>query len=110
MPQRPRPDELDHHDLRSHSQHRFRIYGGEEVRLTDLRGRYGAPDPDVTVAFKNVELAGRLSTLQGFAEALAGILTETLVHRDEIETYEVDTVERRRPIVGPSAVVPRSQE
>ena len=78
--------------------------------MTDLRGRYGAPDPDVTVAFKNVELSGRLSTLQGFAEALAGILTETLVHRDEIETYEVDTVERRRPIVGPSAVVPRSQE
>jgi hypothetical protein len=109
MPQRRRPDELDHHDLSAHSQHHFRIYGGEEIRLMDLRGRYGAPDPDVTIAFKNVRLSGRVSTLRGFADTLAGILMETLVHRDEIECYEVETVERRRPIVGPSAIVPRSE-
>jgi hypothetical protein len=57
MSQSRRPDELDHHDLSAHSQHRFRIYGGEELRVTDLRGRYGASDPDISISFKNVELS-----------------------------------------------------
>lgn len=96
-----RPDELGHSDLGAHSQHTFRLYGGEEVWVADIRGRDNAPDPDVTIKFKNVQLSGALSTLQSFADVMSALLVETLVRRDEIETNETATIPKRVPTIGP---------
>lgn len=104
MPDR-RPDELDQYDLGAHSQHSFRLYGGEEVWVADIRGRGDAPDPDVILKFKNVQLSGRLSTLQSLADVMSALLIETLVRRDEIETYESVTVSKRIPVIGPQGRV-----
>ena len=56
MNERRRPDELDHHDLGAHSHHSFRLYGDEEVWISDIRGRGGASDPDVSV--RNARTSG----------------------------------------------------
>lgn len=101
MNERRPPDELDHHDLGAHSHHSFRLYGDEEVWVSDIRGRGGASDPDVSVRYKNVELSGRLSTLLSFSELVSALLTEVLVRRDEIEHYDEEPSTRRRPIEGP---------
>ena len=103
MTQHRRPDELDHHDLGAHSTHTLRLYGGEEMWISDIRGKDGAADPDVTLRFKNVSLCGPLSTLQSFADVMSGLLVETLVRRDEIERYDTELVARRVPIDGPRA-------
>lgn len=75
---RPAPVELDEHDLGAHSQHLFRLYGGETVRVADLRGEPWSENLDVTVKFLNIELNGRLSTLRDFAEALTAVLEDAV--------------------------------
>jgi len=101
MDQPQAPADLDQFDLGAHSQHVFRLYGGEEVRVVDIRGADGSSDPDVSVAFKNVQLCGALSTLQDYATTLTELLAETEARRMQIEDYATVLVERRAPIVGP---------
>lgn len=105
-----RPDELDSHDLGAHSQHAFRLFGGEEMWVDDIRGKGGAPDPDITVRFKNVALSGHLSTIAAFGELLAALATEVVVRRDEIERYDTYPTERRFAINGPRVRLPRPKE
>ena len=108
MTHQPRPSARDHYDLGAHSQHTFRLYGGEEVWIGDVRGKGAACDPDVSVRFKNVHLTGSLLTLQAFAELMSTLLIETLVRRDEFENYDRTELVLQRPAIdGPRGTVPR---
>jgi hypothetical protein len=71
---RPKTYELDEHDLGAHSKHMFRLYGGERVWLSDIRGT--GEDAEVSLEFANVTIAGRLATIAAFGQLLATLLID----------------------------------
>lgn len=71
---RPKTHELDEHDLGAHSKHLFRLYGGERVWISDIRGN--GEDAEVAVELANVTLTGRLDTIAALGQMMATLLID----------------------------------
>lgn len=70
---RPRPIDLDEHDLGAHCSLRFTLYGNESLRVQDLRGDPGGDAAWMIVELKNLTLTGRMSSIRALGEAIIAL-------------------------------------
>ncbi len=82
------PADVSRDELRSHSSHRFRLFPGTEVRVTDVRGdEHGY---DVSVEVNNFEIAGSAERVLEFARVLESVVQQTIENPDRVGPFRYD--------------------